>query len=273
MKPQIHEFHRHPAAPWLELRVSKPSTHCFRLHAHDEYSIGIVDLGTASFHHAHGPENVAQHSVVLIEPGCWHACNPELPHNWAYRMLFVNADWLHAQTGTAALTFTQRALSSSSSPSQASAIVDQLCQPLHHAADIAQHTRLLLDFVHQHAEASDIARREAADFPAIRHALQIMHSEPDADTQLASIATRLGMSASQFVRQFKSATGVTPGAYRLNLRINGARRLLADGATLADAAHRMGFADQAHMQRSFKAHHSLTPGNYAQTAAIRQRAA
>jgi AraC-like DNA-binding protein len=26
----------------------------------------------------------------------------------------------------------------------------------------------------------------------------------------------------------------------------------------------MGFADQAHMQRAFKAHHALTPGNYAQ---------
>lgn len=60
---------------------------------------------------------------------------------------------------------------------------------------------------------------------------------------------------------------MTPGAYRLNLRLNGARRLLAQGVALADAAHAMGFADQAHLQRSFKAHHALTPGRYAQPQA------
>jgi AraC-like DNA-binding protein len=27
----------------------------------------------------------------------------------------------------------------------------------------------------------------------------------------------------------------------------------------------MGFADQAHLQRAFKAHHALTPGRYAQS--------
>ena len=56
------------------------------------------------------------------------------------------------------------------------------------------------------------------------------------------------MSASRFIRHFKAATGVTPGAYRLNLRLNGARHLLAQGAALAQAAHAMGFADQAHGQ-------------------------
>ncbi|KAI5935386.1 Beta-enolase [Manis javanica] len=60
--------------------------------------------------------------------------------------------------------------------------------------------------------------------------------------------------------------GMTPGSYRLNLRINGARRLLATGAALSEAAYAMGFADQAHLQRAFKAHHALTPGCYARGA-------
>jgi len=55
---------------------------------------------------------------------------------------------------------------------------------------------------------------------------------------------------------------MTPGRYLLNLRLNGARTLLSRGMPLAEAAHAMGFADQAHLQRSFKAHHAMTPGNY-----------
>ena len=71
------------------------------------------------------------------------------------------------------------------------------------------------------------------------------------------------MSPSRFIRRFTAITGVTPGAYRLNLRLNAARHLLAQGEPLASVAQQMGFADQAHMQRAFKAHHALTPGNYA----------
>ena len=45
-----------------------------------------------------------------------------------------------------------------------------------------------------------------------------------------------------------------------------ARRLLAEGSALSEAAYAMGFADQAHLQRAFKAHHSMTPGCYARGA-------
>ena len=72
-----------------------------------------------------------------------------------------------------------------------------------------------------------------------------------------------GRSTSRFIRHFKTATGVTPGIYRLNICLNGARCLLAQGAALADTALAMGFADQSHLQRAFKALHAATPGCYA----------
>lgn len=93
-----------------------------------------------------------------------------------------------------------------------------------------------------------------------------LHADPDASPTVQSLAQECGMSATRFIRRFKAATGMTPGSYRLNLRINGARRLLASGTALSEAAYAMGFADQAHLQRAFKAHHALTPGCYARGA-------
>ena len=79
---------------------------------------------------------------------------------------------------------------------------------------------------------------------------------------LERLAQACAMSDSQFIRRFHAAFGMTPGGYLQNLRLNGARRLLSQGMALADAAHSMGFADQAHMQRAFKVHHAMTPGTY-----------
>ncbi len=260
--PAVHQFHRHPATPWAELRVSQLSPHCFRLHAHDEYSIGIVDAGRAMFNHARGPEPVGAGSVILMEPGCWHACNPEQLGHWAYRMLFVQADWVHTHLQTSQLRFGARALHTAA----ARDAVNALCQPLALQGDTAAHTQLLLQSLRQFGtpiETKELPATNVKEANAVHNALQQLHDQPDAGISVQALASAAGMSASRFIRHFKGATGVTPGAYRLNLRINGARRLLAQGEGLANAAHRMGFADQAHMQRAFKAYHSLTPGSYA----------
>lgn len=252
-----HQFYRHPALPAAELRISRQSPHSYRLHMHAEYSLGIVDQGQALFQHAGGCETLRPGSVVMIKPGAWHACNPEQVTHWSYRMLYVQAEWLNNLLGVAGLCFTQR-VAHDATLSQA---IDQLCQPWtsgHTEAWIAQLAQLL--------GARHIAQPFTAtsSSDAIAQALHQLHQHPDDAPSVQALAQAQGMTSSRFIRHFKAATGVTPGAYRLNLRLNGARRLLAQGLPLAEAAHAMGFADQAHLQRSFKAHHALTPGRYAQ---------
>lgn len=264
MSTPSHQFHRHPATPWAELRISQQSCHSYRLHAHAQYSIGLVDEGETLFLHDDGPEALTAGSVVVIEPGHWHACNPETLQPWSYRMLFVQADGVHARLGVSALRFAKRALQAP----EISRWAHTLCQPLSRSctdAQLQQHTQSLVNFLHQ-LSSTATACEEAKQPPSpILPALQHLHNSPEDETSVQALALRCGMSPSRFIRRFRAATGVTPGAYRLNLRLNGVRHLLAQGLPLASAAHQMGFADQAHMQRAFKAHHALTPGNYAQT--------
>lgn len=225
---------------------------------HAEYSIGIVDAGCTVFHHAHGPQPIEAGGVVLLEPGAWHACNPEPGAPWAYRMLFVDADWLHARLGVTAMRFAQRALADAN----IARLVDSLCRPVNGPTAAR---RLALGLERLMARCAEPAAAPLhANSAELQAALRRLHAEPDAGITVQSLAQECGMSATRFIRRFKAATGMTPGSYRLNLRINGARRLLATGAALSDAAYAMGFADQAHLQRAFKAHHALTPGRYAQ---------
>lgn len=82
------------------------------------------------------------------------------------------------------------------------------------------------------------------------------------ENSVQQVAQRFGMSPSQFIRAFRSSTGLTPHAWRLNRRINQARIDLRAGQDIASTAHQHGFADQSHFHRTFTAFMAITPGQY-----------
>jgi AraC-like DNA-binding protein len=71
------------------------------------------------------------------------------------------------------------------------------------------------------------------------------------------------LSRFQLVRSFSRNTGFTPHAFLLHRRILLARRLIAGGMALADAAAASGFADQSHMTRVFTRKYGVSPGAFA----------
>ncbi len=80
---------------------------------------------------------------------------------------------------------------------------------------------------------------------------------------LADLAAFAGLSRFELVRRFRAQTGLTPFAYRTNLRIAHARTMLARGEPPAEVALACGFADQAHLTRMFRRAVGVTPALYA----------
>ncbi len=92
--------------------------------------------------------------------------------------------------------------------------------------------------------------------------LERLQYDSVAMVSLAELAKMAGISRYQLIRAFRASTGMTPHVYQLNLRINQARAWLRLGEEMADIAYRLGFADQSHFQRVFKAYAGVTPGLY-----------
>jgi AraC-like DNA-binding protein len=79
----------------------------------------------------------------------------------------------------------------------------------------------------------------------------------------ADLAAIARLSVSQFERSFRRAFGTTPHQYVLRLRIEAACRSLAKSdESIAAIAVGCGFADHAHLTRSFSRHMSMTPTQY-----------
>ena len=98
---------------------------------------------------------------------------------------------------------------------------------------------------------------------SIRAARDLIDDDPLAAVSLADLAGESGLSRFQVLRGFARATGLTPHAYLVQARIHIARRLIAQGMPLAEAAFASGFADQSHMTRVFVRKYGLSPRLYA----------
>ena len=107
------------------------------------------------------------------------------------------------------------------------------------------------------APAVDDAPR---DDPVRAAAMEIR--DPARTRALADIARDVGLSRSELSRRFRMRYHLTPQLYRKQVRLAIATRDLRGGMPVTDAAHRAGFADAAHLSRTFKAQYGIAPARW-----------
>ncbi|MBI5774282.1 MAG: helix-turn-helix transcriptional regulator [Verrucomicrobia bacterium] len=97
----------------------------------------------------------------------------------------------------------------------------------------------------------------------LRSALEYLARHCHRSLSQPEVARAVGMSAGRFRAFFKQTTGWGFTDYLRDLRLERAARLLRETAeSVAAVADMTGFADQSHLQRSFKAKHGISPLAY-----------
>ena len=108
-------------------------------------------------------------------------------------------------------------------------------------------------------------RRPVTIDPRIQDALAHVrqHLGTSGDLSLKVLAARAGMSPSRFMHLFTRTLGVPLRPYVRWIRLQQAACELIDGATVSMAAHHAGFADAAHLTRTFRQMLGTTPSDIA----------
>ncbi|MCP8465797.1 AraC family transcriptional regulator [Pseudomonas sp. ZM23] len=247
--------------------VEAVSEHSFPRHSHDQYGIGLIDRGAQRSLSGRGMVEAGAGWTISVNPGELHDGTPigEQPRAW--RMLYFAPDLLAAALHEAGDRGERH-------PSLASpALLDPRAE--------AAFERLYGSLTLARGSAAALAGEEAlfdllrivgacAPLAASLHtasglarARALIDDEPGQALTLAHLAEAAELSRFQLLRGFSRAYGLTPHAYLLQRRLELARRLLAEGGTLADVACRCGFADQSHMTRLFRRLYGLSPYRYA----------
>lgn len=267
-QPQAPFFWRDEQLPFIEARsVGDGRRLCYAKHSHEVFSIGAITAGQSTYLHEKTRQPVQTGTVVLMNPGDVHACNPVANQHWSYLMLYVDTQWL---------TNLQHELGLDPNHD---------FQPIAHIASTSQklfrglntlYTTLVdsqADLLHKHCTAINfftemqhtlgtVAVRPEVAIQKIERAAQYINDNFKAPISLNDMCDAANLSGSYLIRAFQQRYHMTPHAYLINRRIQHARTQLKGGGLIADVAHELGFADQAHFQRAFKKHLAATPGQY-----------
>jgi AraC-like DNA-binding protein len=108
----------------------------------------------------------------------------------------------------------------------------------------------------------DVPAALRARHPGVLRVLrQLRDAPPDADASLAALADRAGLSPGRFMHAFTETVGIPLRPYLRWLKLERAGAALAAGASLGEAAYLAGFADAAHMTRTFRSMFGVTPSD------------
>lgn len=101
----------------------------------------------------------------------------------------------------------------------------------------------------------------------LRRAIEFMHDNFGRELALEEIAAAAYLSEYHFARLFKQITGVTPHVYLANVRLERARKLLADTALpISQIASMVGYQSQSHFSKMFRSVTGITPRAYRDAA-------
>jgi AraC family transcriptional regulator len=109
------------------------------------------------------------------------------------------------------------------------------------------------------------SRSGSPSLPAykLRQITEWMAEHVAEDLSLDRLAAQAGLSKFHFQRLFKSALGVSPSHYHINLRMNLARRLLRETKkSVVDIALEVGYANPSHFAQLFRRETGLSPSDY-----------
>ncbi|WP_433525022.1 AraC family transcriptional regulator [Nocardia pseudovaccinii] len=244
--------------------------HVYDLHSHETYSFGLTEFGAQTFD-CRGATRTSAAGMVM-------AFNPDEPHDGHSTTELGFTYWI-AHIGSELITdlLSDRAGRATGLPLFADPVLRDpvLSSALHRlcASLIGPATELAADealaasvaalvqrgtrtptrtAVVPAGSAADIARR-------VRAVLHDRYLDPISMDDLAEAAE---CSRFALYRAFRTNYGLAPSDYQRLLRLRTARRLIAAGRPISQAAIDAGFADQAHLTRWFRRCYGITPGVY-----------
>ncbi len=254
-----------PAVPGIsEVFHARFVDHRYPPHAHDDWTLFVVDEGAIRYDLDARDRGVGTDVVTLLPPHVIHDGRPASDRGFRKRVLYVSVDVLPVRLSGRAVDDPDIR-----DPGLLAAIgrLHGLLEDDDDALAAEEVTWSVGDRIRAHLRdrvpAASPPGREAELAEALRDLLDAHRAET---MTLAAAGAILGADVSALIRAFRRTFAITPHRYLIGRRIEAARKRLLDGEPVSRVACEVGFHDQAHLTRHFRRHVGATPARYARSA-------
>jgi AraC family chemosensory pili system transcriptional regulator ChpD len=234
----------------------------FARHSHDECVIGVNLSGEEHVWLDRRTFRASRGDITFYNPGQIQGGGARAGQAWSYVGLYVAEPRLAADLGVPGVQF-ERALCHQ--PLLAEALAAAIQGALSTDAFLRERAeeRLLMalaDAVSTHRGGVPVPDYKGRGLvvAAQEWLAECLQDAPD----LEQLGTAFGVSKFQVLRAFQKDTGLTPRQWAMQLRTRRSQGLLRAGLPAVAVAHELGFADQSHFNRHFRAAYGLAPGAF-----------
>ena len=237
----------------------------FPNHFHEHYVIGFVEDGTRRLSCRNREYSIEKGSIVLFGPRDNHACVQSDDGTFDYRGFNiakeVMLDLTEEVSGKRQLPgFSENVIYDE----EAACYLRQLHEMVMKGKDDFGKEETLLFLIslliQNYGQPSRNGIPECSE--EIEKACEYMEQHFTERIYLDQICRYAGLSKSTLLRAFTKLKGITPYRYLETIRINEAKKLLAEEMPPVEVAIRTGFSDQSHFTNYFNQFIGLAPGIY-----------
>ncbi|WMD20385.1 AraC family transcriptional regulator [Achromobacter seleniivolatilans] len=234
--------------------------HGYNMHRHDTYAIGRTLSGVQSFHYRRSFRHSLPGGTIVLHPDEAHDGQAGTEAGFHYRMIYVEPALIQQILGGRPLPFIRDGISQDHRLYAAS---ETLLQSTNARIDPLQEDDALYDLAHALcAAAGRQPGRRRANYAGAERARQYIHASLNGPITLDELARAAGMDRWSLSRDFRALFGTSPYRYVMLRRLDQARRLIAAGRPLADAAAEAGFTDQSHLTHRHVQTYGMTPDRW-----------
>ncbi|MCM1512357.1 MAG: AraC family transcriptional regulator [Oxalobacter formigenes] len=237
----------------------------FPNHFYEYYVIGLVEEGGRCLSCTGKRYTIRRGSIVLFNPGDNHACVQTDEGALSYRAFHISRevmlDFAEEVSGKRKLpVFSNNVIYDDEVVVCRFRLLHKTIMQCNSKAGRENFLALLSILILNYSRTAE------ADMPACRAEIEkacgFIKQHFAERIYLRQLCHHVQLSQSTLLRVFVKSKKMTPYQYLETIRINEARRLLANGVPLSDAAIRTGFSDQSHFTNYFTRFIGFTPGVY-----------
>lgn len=220
-------------------------------HFHDRWSIGLILRGVCRFNSGARQYRVTPSDLFIIPPYEVHQCGAA-SDDVIYQVVYLADETLALLAPHLKRCVEASQLRTMQAPAAMIALLLQMADEACDAALLHDSLRLADEFFHGTSPAHPA--------PCAHPLQQALHQSWSEAIDLGAVEQTTVYSRWHGVRTFRKQVGLSPRLYLRQLRALKARYLLLQGKPLAEVAHALHFADQAHFSRVFKSVFGVSPG-------------